>query len=163
MLEAFVYWYVAVYLSIINFQLENLMFFVVFRYRKQYTLYMIVFSYKRLIDYIFLPLFSGSLFFLLLLSPLFYYSFAPSFYAEYMTHTSVVMSDSSFEHVQNVYMFIQGRSFLDQDFSLAEKSHMEDVKKLFGLAYFIDIVAGVVFLSVLLIFAFQRKVHLIVR
>jgi hypothetical protein len=60
-------------------------------------------------------------------------------------------------------MFIQGRSFLDQEFSLAEKSHMDDVKGLFGLAYFIDIVAGVVFLSVLLVFAFQKKVRLIFK
>jgi hypothetical protein len=46
---------------------------------------MIDFSYKRLIDYILIPLFSGSLFFLLLLTPLIYYSFAPDFHAEYMT------------------------------------------------------------------------------
>jgi len=151
-----------VYLSIVNFQLENLMLFVVFSYTKQYTLYMIAFSYKRLIDQILLPLFGGSLFFLLLLTPLIYYSFAPSFHAEYMAHKWLVMSDSSFGHVQNVYMFIQGRSFLDQDFSLAEKSHMEDVKWLFGLAYFIEIIAVVVFLSVLLVFVFQRKMRLIV-
>ncbi len=124
---------------------------------------MITFSYRRFIYHFLLPLFSGSLFFLLLLSPLVYYSFSSGFYTEYMIHQWIVNSELSSKYVQNVYMFIQGKNSLDSDFSLAEKSHMEDVKKLFCLAYLIEIITGVIFLSVLFVFAFQRKFRLIVR
>jgi len=143
--------------------LKNLLLFIVFGYIKPYSLYMIAFSYKRLIDYILLPFFSGSLFFLLLLLPLVYYSSAPSFYTHYMDQQWLVVSDISFGYVQNIYMFIQGRDSLDQHFPLAEKSHMEDVKKLFGLTYLVGIIAGGVFLSILLVFVFQKRFRHIVR
>ena len=60
-------------------------------------------------------------------------------------------------------MFIQGEVSLYSDFSLAEKSHMEDVKKLFGLAYLIESITGVVFLSIFFVFIFQKKFRLIAR
>ena len=136
---------------------------VYFIYTKHYFLHMITFSHMRFIDYILLPLFSGSLFFLLLLSPLLYYSFVHSFHSEYMLHQWVINSELSSKHVQNVYMFIQGEVSLYSDFSLAEKSHMEDVKKLFGLAYLIESITGVVFLSIFFVFIFQKKFRLIAR
>lgn len=163
MLEAFVYLYVAVYLSIIFFQLKNLLLFIVFGCIKPYSLYMITFSYKRLIDYILLPFFSGSLFFLLFLSPLIYYSFSFGFYTEYMMHQWFVVSDLSSVHVQNVYMFIQGKASLDPGFSLAERDHMEDVKNLFDLAYLVEIIAGILFLFVLFVFIFQKKYMRVIR
>lgn len=147
----------------IFFQLENLLLFVAFERTKHYTLCMTMFSYRRLIDTILLPFFVGSLFFLLLLSPLIYYSFDSNFHTEYMMHQWIVMSDSSSKHVQNVYMFIQWKSSLDIDFPLAERSHMEDVKKLFDLAYLIEIVSGVIFLSILFIFLFQKKYPRIIK
>lgn len=139
---------------------RNIWYFI---YTKNYLFHMITFSYRRFIDYILISLSSGSIFFLLLLSPLLYYSFTPSFYTENMIQQGVTSSDVSFGYVQNIYMFIQGKSFLDPHFSVSEKSHMEDVKKLFGLTYFIEIFAAFVFLSVLFIFIFQRKVHLVIK
>lgn len=147
----------------IIFQSENLILFVVFGWRKQYSLSMIAFSYKRLIDTIFFSLFSGSLFFLLLLFPLIYYSSVPSFYTKYMIQQWVVVSESSLGYVQNVYMFIQWKSSLDKHFPMAEKSHMEDVKQIFAVTYFVGIIASVIFLLVLLIFVFQKKIYLITR
>jgi hypothetical protein len=46
---------------------------------------------------------------------------------------------------------------------MAEKSHMEDVKQIFAVTYFVGIVASVIFLLVLLIFVFQKKIYLITR
>jgi hypothetical protein len=40
---------------------------------------------------------------------------------------------------------------------------MEDVKKLFDLAYLIEIVSGVIFLSILFIFLFQKKYPRIIK
>jgi len=46
---------------------------------------------------------------------------------------------------------------------MAERDHMEDVKQLFGLAYLVEIVTAGIFLSVVLMFFFQKKYILVVR
>lgn len=124
---------------------------------------MVTFSYRPFIHYVLLPCFIGSLFFLLILSPLVYYSFVPGSYSDYMTHQWVILSELSGAYVQNVYVFIQGRSPLHQIFPMAERDHMEDVKQLFGLAYLVEIVTAGIFLSVVLMFFFQKKYILVVR
>ena len=120
-------------------------------------------SSDSLIRKILLPFFGGAIFFLLLLSPLLYYSFSSSFYTQYMVQNQNILSNQSMDYVQNIYAFIQWTSSLDPVFSLTEKSHMQDVKKVFHMVVVFEIIACIIFFLSLFVFIFQKKFYCIVR
>ncbi len=62
---------------------------------------------KKYLNKILLPFFGVSLFFLLLVGPLLYYSFSPSFYVAHGVKNNLVSSNQQMNYVQNVYEFIQ--------------------------------------------------------
>ena len=131
--------------------------------QKHYILSMISLSSKSLLKKILLPFFIASVFLLLLLSPLLYYSFSPSLYVQQMKQSDITLSGQSINYVQNVYSFIQWKSSLDPIFSSAEKNHMQDVKQLFHMVVVSEIIACMVFFLSLLIFVLQRKISFIIR
>ena len=110
-----------------------------------------------------MPVFSISVFLLLLLSPVLYYSFDVHFYTQNAVQDDRVLTGQSMTYVQNIYSFIQWESQLDPIFTSAEKSHMQDVRQVYHILSIIEIVASILFVLTLMMFLLQKDFSRIVR
>ena len=72
---------------------------------------------------------------IIILGPLIIFSFSKPFYDAHIQRTDFsIGKENASELTSNVLNFLNGKELLKEDFTDEEKSHMEDVKKIFLLA-----------------------------
>lgn len=71
--------------------------------------------------------------------------------------------ENFFTQANNVYLFLQNKSYLIEDFNHSEKSHLEDVKQIFSLSEKIFFISTISFVLLSLIFIYRKKYFLFFR
>jgi len=118
---------------------------------KQYYIYM-----KKLIWLI-----SISFVFINIFGVLLYFSFNPNFYIKHFNTEQI--TDFRLSDFKSTYSFLQNKSELNNHFTVLEKSHLQDVKEIFSVVYYIFWISIILFFISSLFLIYIRKYSLIFK
>lgn len=102
-------------------------------------------------------IFATTIFFLLLLTPILHYTYNETHYLDQMEKHSVQeRKPEAPEYYANIIGFLKGQNELEGNYTYNERSHMEDVKKLYNAANTI-LYASIIIITGFAIIGIKRK------
>lgn len=99
--------------------------------------------------------------FVTIFASLLYFSFNLDFYKSHSGQTQI--TSSTISDTQNIYNFLQNKTALNYNFTSLEKSHLQDVKNIFSIAYYIFWISLSWFIIITLYFILSKNYNQIFK